>query len=95
MPNKSHQEFKVNGDELLKKIKALIHEGNVRRIIIKNSKGQSFLEIPVTVGLIGAVVAPIMVAIGAIAAMANNFTLEVVMQETPDAKAKSKTHKKK
>ena len=62
----THQrtEFKVKAEELLAKIKELIHEGNVRRIIIKNEQGVTYLEIPVTVGLIGALVAPIFAAIG-------------------------------
>ena len=70
-------EFKVKAEELLAKIKELIHEGNVRRIIIKNEQGITYLEIPVTVGLIGALVAPIFAAIGALAALAANFTIEV------------------
>jgi hypothetical protein len=75
----THQksEFKVQAEELLSKIKELIHEGNVRRIIIKNEEGQTYLEIPVTVGLIGALIAPIFAAIGALAALAANFTIEV------------------
>jgi hypothetical protein len=73
--NKS--EFKVTGEELLAKIKELIHEGNVRKIIIKNDKGETYLEIPVTIGLIGAIVAPVFAAIGALAALAANFTIEV------------------
>lgn len=71
-------EFKVSGEELLKKVKKVINEGNVRRIIIKDEKGKKFLEIPVTVGVIGALAAPIFVAVGAIAALATKFTIEVV-----------------
>jgi hypothetical protein len=74
-------EFKVQAEELLSKIKELIHEGNVRRIIIKNEEGHSYLEIPVTVGLIGALIAPIFAAIGALAALAANFTIEVERKE--------------
>jgi hypothetical protein len=77
--NKS--EFKVTGEELLAKIKELIHEGNVRKIIIKNDKGETYLEIPVTIGLIGAIVAPVFAAIGALAALAANFTIEVERKE--------------
>jgi len=71
-------EFKVSGEDLLKKVKNVIKEGNVRRIIIKDEKGRKFLEIPVTVGVIGALAAPIFVAVGAIAALATKFTIEVV-----------------
>jgi len=80
------KEFKVSGDELLKKVKNVIKEGNVRRIIIKDEKGRKFLEIPVTVGVIGALAAPIFVAIGAIAALATKFTIEVVKHSTPKKK---------
>ena len=74
-------EFKVKGEELLKKIKELIHEGNVRRIIIKNEEGKTYLEIPVTVGVVGVILAPVLAAIGAIAALATNFTIEVIRKE--------------
>lgn len=75
------EEFKVKGEQLLAKIKELIHEGNVRRIIIKDDEGKTFLEIPVTVGVIGALVAPILAAVGAVAALAANFRIEVVRNE--------------
>jgi hypothetical protein len=77
------QEFKVKGEELLKKVKELIHEGNVRKIIIKDEKGSTFLEIPLTFGVVGVVFAPVLAAVGALAAMASNFTVEVVKKDTP------------
>jgi hypothetical protein len=77
------QEFKVKGEELLKKVKELIHEGNVRKIIIKDEKGNTFLEIPLTFGVVGVVLAPVLAAVGALAAMASNFTVEVVKKDTP------------
>ena len=70
-------EFKVKGEDLLKKVKQLIHEGNVNRIIIKNEKGVTYVEIPVNVAIVGALIAPILAAVGAIAALATNFTIEV------------------
>ncbi len=70
--------FNVSGDELLKKIKEIIHEGNINRIIIKNEEGKTYLEIPVTVGVIGAILVPVFAAIGALAALAANFKIEVV-----------------
>ncbi len=73
--------FQVAGDELLKKIKEIIHEGNVNRIIIKNDEGKTYLEIPITIGVIGAVLAPVFAAIGALAALAARFTIEVVRVE--------------
>lgn len=77
METHNKSEFKVTGEELLAKIKELIHEGNVRKIIIKNDKGETYLEIPVTIGLIGAILAPVFAAVGALAALAANFTIEV------------------
>jgi hypothetical protein len=77
MEKQNKSEFKVSGEELLTKIKELIHEGNVRRIIIKNDKGETYLEIPVTIGVIGALLAPVFAAIGALAALVANFTIEV------------------
>jgi hypothetical protein len=74
-------EFKVKGEELLKKIKELIHEGNVSRIIIKDDSGRTYLEIPVTIGVVGAIFAPVLAAVGALAALVANFTVEVVRKE--------------
>ncbi|MCK4287569.1 MAG: DUF4342 domain-containing protein [Bacteroidales bacterium] len=79
--NKTKNEFKVKGEELLKKIKELIHEGNVRKIIIKNEEGKTYLEIPVTIGVVGAIIAPVLAAVGAIAALAANFKIEVIKRE--------------
>jgi hypothetical protein len=76
-------EFKVRGEELIKKVKDLIHEGNVRRIIIKDEQGKPYVEIPLTFGVVGVVLAPVWAAIGALAAMASNFKIEVVKREEP------------
>ncbi|MBA4336871.1 hypothetical protein C0416_03835 [bacterium] len=85
------KEFKVSGEELLKKIREIINEGNVRKIIIKTDKGEKFVELPVTIGVIGALAAPIFVIVGAIAALASKFTVEVVKV---DKKAVKKAPKK-
>ncbi|GAB1405785.1 hypothetical protein MASR1M74_29670 [Lentimicrobium sp.] len=74
-------EFKVKGEELLAKIRELIHQGNVTRIIIKNDEGKVYLEIPVNVGIVGALVAPVLAAVGALAALVANFTIEVVRKQ--------------
>lgn len=74
-------EFKVKGKELLKKIEELIREGNIRRIIIKDTGGKPYIEIPLTVGVVGAAVAPVLAAVGALAAMVANFTIEIVKKE--------------
>lgn len=71
------EEFKLNGHELVNKIKELIKAGNIRRIIIKNDKGKVMMEIPVTIAVIGAVFAPILAAIGALAALLNKCSLVV------------------
>lgn len=74
-------EFKVKGENLLKKVKELIHEGNVRKIIIKNEEGKTYIEIPVTIGIIGVAIAPVLAAVGAIAALATKFTIKIERQE--------------
>lgn len=75
------EEFSVNGEELLTRIKALIHEGNVRRIIIRNKQGQTFMEIPLTVGVAGVLFAPTLAAIGAIAALVGEANIVVEKTE--------------
>lgn len=78
-------EFKVKSQELLKKIEELIHEGNVRRIIIKDADGKTFIEIPLSVGVIGMIAAPIVAAVGALAGVVANFTVEVIRIEDTDS----------
>jgi hypothetical protein len=79
------QEFTLNGDEVVHKVKELIHEGNIRRIIIKNDEGRTMLEVPLTIGLIGAALLPVFAAIGAAAAIATRCTLVVEREdETAD-----------
>jgi Flp pilus assembly pilin Flp len=74
-------EFKVRSEELLSKVKELLHEGNVNRIIIKDESGRTYIEIPVTVGVIGALIAPVLAAVAALAALAGFFTVEVIRKE--------------
>ncbi len=71
------EEYQVSGEGLLAKCKELVHEGHIRRIIIKNEEGQTFVEIPLTLGVVGAVLAPTLAAIGAIAALVTNCTIVV------------------
>jgi hypothetical protein len=75
------EEFKVSGEELLKKIKELVHEGNIRRIVIKNKDGGTFMEIPLSVGVVGVLLAPTLAAVGAIAALVSEATLVVEKSE--------------
>lgn len=72
------EEFKVTGEELLRKVKELIAAGNARRIIIKNEAGVSLIEVPLTLGAVGALIAPALAAIGALAALVTNCTIVVV-----------------
>lgn len=69
------EEFQLSGDEVVKKVKELVREGNIRRIILKNEEGRTLIEIPLTIGVIGAVLLPVWAAIGAIAAVAAKLTL--------------------
>ena len=74
-------EFKVKGEDLVRKVKDIIHEGNIRRIILKNDDGQVYMEIPLTLGVVGAALLPVWAAIGALAALVANFTIEVIKRE--------------
>lgn len=78
------EQFKVHGKDLAGKVGELIHEGNVRRIIIKDESGHTFMEVPLTVAAIGVVAAPVLAAVGAIAAVVSKC--EVVVERTPDGK---------
>lgn len=73
--------FKVSGEDLLKKVKEIIKEGNVRRIIIKDVKGKSIIEFPLTVGVVITVIIPVLAAIGAIAALITECTITVVREK--------------
>lgn len=74
------EEFSVNGEDLLAKVKEIIHEGNFRRIIIKKKDGETVMEIPMTLGVVSALIAPQLAAIGAIAALVTEAT--VVVEKT-------------
>lgn len=75
------EEIKVSGEELLSKVKQLIKEGNVRRIIIKDKDGKTLVELPLTIGVVGAVIAPVLAAIGAIAALVTECSIVVVREK--------------
>ena len=75
------EEFKVTGEDVLKTIKKLVKEGNVRRIIIKNEEDKVLLEFPLTVGVIGVALLPVWAAIGAVAALVTNCTIVVEKRE--------------
>jgi len=71
------EEFRVSGEELVEKIKEIIKEGNARKIIIKNEDGESVAEFPLTIGAVGALIAPMLAAVGAIAALLTKCTIVV------------------
>lgn len=78
---KTTEEFTVNGEGLLAKIKEIINEGNVRRIIIKDKDKKVLVEFPVTIGVVGAVFAPMLAAVGALAALVTECTIVVERRE--------------
>jgi hypothetical protein len=79
------EEFRVKGDELVTKIKELVHEGNIRRVIVKNESGHTLIEIPLTVGVVGGVLSatffPVLAALGAIGAVVAHLTLVIEKRE--------------
>lgn len=79
------EEFTLSGDEVIAKVRELVREGNIRRISIKNEEGRTMLEVPLTIGLIGAALLPVFAAIGAAAALATRCTIVVEREETPPA----------
>ena len=79
------QEFTLNGDEVVHKVRELIHEGNIRRLIIKNEDGRTMFEVPLTIGLVGVALLPVFAAIGAAAALATRCTIVVEREVAPTA----------
>jgi CBS domain-containing protein len=79
--NVRREEFVVEGETLVEKIKELVHEGNIRRVIIKNEEGRTLVDIPLTVGVLGALVVPQLAAIGAIAVLVSKATIVVEVAE--------------
>ena len=82
-PSTKSEEFQFSGDTLLAKIKELIHAGNVRRVIIRNEEGRTLVDIPLTLGVVGTLLAPQLAAIGAIAALVLHGSI-VVEKQTDD-----------
>jgi hypothetical protein len=77
------EEIKTTGEQLLAKVKELVREGNVRRIIVKNEEGKTLIEIPLTLGVVGALLLPVAAALGAIAALVTDCT--IVVERVEDA----------
>jgi hypothetical protein len=78
---KRTESFSLNGEQLLKKVKELIAEGNIRKITIKDKSGKELMSFPLTVGVVGAVLAPILAAVGALAALIGECTISVEREE--------------
>lgn len=75
------EEFEVTSDELVKEVKKILHEGNVTKLIVENEEGKTLLEIPATAGIVGALIAPWLAALGAIAAIATKCKIKVEKRE--------------
>lgn len=90
MTNETHtqqEEFKVKGEDLIAKVKQLINEGNIRKIIIRDKDGKNLIELPLTIGVIGVAFAPVLAAVGAIAALVTECSI-IVIREDDDKGAK-------
>ena len=86
-PERDREKHKVSGDRVIAKIKELLHEGNVRHVVIKNDEGRTLIEFPVSIGLAGALLLPVWAAVGAIAAMVTDCTIEVERETEEDSTA--------
>lgn len=82
----STEEFKVSGSDLVNKIKEIIKEGNARRIIVKNEKGDSLLEIPLTLGVVGIVLAPYLAILAGLAAVLSSCSIVVLKKNNSKSK---------
>lgn len=78
------ERYRVKGEELVAKVKEIIHEGNVRRIIIRNDAGRELIEIPLSLGVAGAILAPVLAAVGAVAALVASCSIEVIREDEED-----------
>ena len=79
-------EFKITGENLLKKFKELIEEGNVRKITIKDKTGKEIVTFPLTIGVVGTVLAPVLAAVGALAALIGECAITVERDEATSNK---------
>jgi hypothetical protein len=81
------ESFKISGENLLKKVKEIIEEGNVRKITIHDKDGKEIMSFPLTIGVVGALLAPVLVAIGAVAAIVGECTITVEKEDQADHKS--------
>jgi hypothetical protein len=80
-PRTRRDAYKVRGEKIVSKVKELLHEGNVRHVVIKNDEGKTLIEFPVTVGVAGALLVPVWAAVGALAALVTDCSIEVDREE--------------
>jgi len=85
MNNTFYEEFKVFGHEVAGKVKELIHEGNVRRVVLKNEQGKTIIDIPVTIAAVGAMILPELAVLGTLVALAAKYT--ILVEKTQEAEA--------
>jgi hypothetical protein len=90
--NTSIEEVSVKGDEVVAKIKELVREGNVRRISIKNADGEVLLEIPLTLGVVGALLLPTLAAVGAVAALVTDCTISIERSDEAGTESEPEAH---
>ncbi len=94
-PRSFYEEINVAGNQLIERINALVNEGNIRRLIIKDNSGRTLIEVPLTLGVVAgtsvAIFAPFLAAIGAIAALVAQVHIIVERYENPADAAKEKT----
>ena len=81
MTKTKKEEFKVNGEQVMAKVKQLITEGNIRKISIKDKSGKELMTFPLTIGVVGTVIAPVLAAVGALAALIGECTISVEREE--------------
>ena len=87
MAKTKQENFFINGEQLLKKVKELVAEGNIRKITIKDKAGKELMSFPLTVGVVGAVFAPILAAVGALAALVGECSITVEREEKEEEKS--------
>jgi len=93
MAQQRTEEFKISGEDIMAKLKKLVNEGNVRKIMVKDKKGKIIAEFPLTVGVVGALLVPVLAAVGAIVALASECIISVereVDEKKPDVKLAKK-----
>ncbi len=93
MAQQRTEEFKISGEDIMAKLKKLVNEGNVRKIMVKDKKGKIIAEFPLTVGVVGALLVPVLAAVGAIVALASECIISVerdVDEKKPEVKLAKK-----